>query len=162
MRKTKTVILPATAGRDAGKAFLVTEMDAFRGEKWATRALLSMMKSGIDIPPEVLRMGMGAIAAVGFRALLTMAYEDAEPLLDEMMGCVQVIPDPRRTDVLRPLDPEDVEEVSTLLTLRNEVMEIHTGFSVADFLSNLAKGAAGTSGGQNMPNTETSPNSSET
>lgn len=142
MRKEKIVTVPASGGRDAGKHFLITEFSALRAEKWATRALLALASSGMDIPPEVVRMGAGAIVAVGFRAMLTMAFADAEPLLSEMLQCVQVMPDKSKPDVLRPLDDEDIEEVSTLLLLRSEVIELHTGFSPADFLSTLGKSAA--------------------
>ncbi len=145
-RKTKIVTIPApttgTENRDAGKSFLITEMDAVRAEKWAARALLAIAAGGVDIPPEVLRMGAGAVMAAGFRSLVTMAFADAEPLLDEMLGCVQVVPDRRAPAITRSLDPEDIDEVSTLLFLRSEVIELHAGFSVAAFLSNLGKTAA--------------------
>lgn len=143
MRKTKVVPVPSTDrdNRDAGKLFFITEMGAVQSEKWATRALLAMASGGIDIPPEVLRMGMGAVLAAGFRSLMTMAFADAEPLLDEMMQCVSIIPDPKRKDVTRPLDDEDIDEVSTLLLLRSEIVELHTGFSIAAFLSNMGKAA---------------------
>lgn len=142
MRKTKLVIIPSTPpSRDAGKAFLVTEMDAVRAEKWATRALLALASSGVDIPPEVIKAGAAALMAAGFRALLTMGFADAEPLLDEMLSCVVIVPDRSKPDVTRNIDADDIEEVSTLLLLRSEVIEIHTGFSPAAFLSTLGKAA---------------------
>jgi len=141
-RKTKLVVIPTSddkdrPNRDAGKAFKITEMSAVRAEKWATRALLAIADSGVDISPEVMRAGMGAMVAVGFRALLTTSFVDAEPLLDEMMSCVELLPDRTRQDVTRPLDDEDIEEISTLVKLRGEVVELHTGFSVAAYLSKL-------------------------
>ena len=159
MRKTKYVTVPATGGRDAGKCFLLTEMDAVRTEKWAGRALLAIAASGIDIPPEVLRMGAGAVVAAGFRALTTVAFADAEPLLDEMLQCVQFVPDARKKDVLRPLDLEDIEEVKTILLLRSEVIELHVGFSIAGFLSNLGQSA--NSQTPDMSGTSTFPNPSD-
>lgn len=157
-RKTKIVHVPVPApeerqNRDAGKCFLITEMDAVRAEKWAARALLAITAAGVDIPPDVIKMGAGAVVAAGFRALLTMSFIDAEPLLDEMMTCIAVVPDPRRLDVVRPLDADDIDEVQTLLLLRSEVIEIHTGFSVAAFLSTLGKAA---------PTTDQTPGSSDT
>ena len=157
-RKTKYVTVPATGGRDANKCFLLTEFDAVRTEKWAQRALLALASSGVDIPPEVLRMGAGAVVAAGFRALVTMAFADAEPLLDEMLQCVQFVPDAKRRDVVRPVDPEDIEEVKTLLLLRQEAIELHTGFSIADFLSNLGQSA--TDQTPDMSGTPTSPSPS--
>lgn len=164
-RKTKLVTIPpATTGtenRDAGKTFLITEMSPVRSEKWCQRALLAASASGIDIPPEVIRMGVGACLAAGLKALLTMSFADAEPLLDEMVQCVQFVPDRKAPDVVRSLDEEDVEEVLTLLLLRQEVVELHTGFSIAAFLSKLGTAATGNQT-QDTGDTPTSPRLSET
>ena len=142
MRNTKIVTMPESAGRDKGKTFFLTEMDADRAERWATRAFFAMAANGVDIPPDVMQMGLGAITAIGVRSIMTMGFEDAAPLLDEMMLCVQIMPDPGKPDLLRPLDRDDIEEVGTRLKLRSEVFELHTGFSVAAFLSDLGKKAA--------------------
>lgn len=159
MRKTKIVTIPANDSRDAGKVFLLTEMDADKAERWATRAFFAMAANGIDIPPEVMQLGLGALAAVGVRAILTAKFEDALPLLDEMMECIAVIPDPRKVDFTRPLDKDDIEEVATRLMLRSEVFELHTGFSVAAFLSELGTKAA--TRDSNQSNMQTSPELSE-
>lgn len=158
MRKTKTVTIRSTPGRDnrdAGKTFLLTEMSAVRIEKWSQRALLALANSGLDIPPEVLRMGAGAVVAAGMRALLGVSFAEAEPLLDEMLDSVQIVPDAKRPEVLRPFDAEDIEEVSTLLTLRSEVIELHVGFSIAGYLSTLGQSA--TVPNPSTSNTQTSP-----
>lgn len=161
MRKDKLVIIATAEGnRDSGKAFRLTEMPATQAEKWAMRALLAITTSGADIPPEVVQMGAPALMAAGFRALLTMAFADAEPLLDEMLSCVRFVPDRNRPDVERPVDAEDIEEVSTLMLLRSEVIELHTGFSPAAFLSTLGKAAAAT--GSDTKDIGTSPNQSAT
>jgi len=142
-RKTRLYVVPddrdGVPNRDTGKAFRITEMSAFDAEVWAQRAMLAMAQSGVLINEDVIRAGLGAVAAVGMRALLTMGFDDAKPLLDEMMTCVEFIPDRSRADVSRVPDREDIEEVSTLLALRSEVIELHTGFSIPAFLSNLGK-----------------------
>jgi len=144
-RKTKTLRIPIADGnRDGGKTFLITEMSAAQSEKWAVRALGAVANSGLDIPADVLAMGMGALVAVGFRGLLTMGFDEAEPLLDEMMDCVVIVPDPKNPSVVRPVDDEDIEEVTTRLVLRSEVWELHTGFSPAAFLSKLGTAATQT------------------
>lgn len=154
-RKTKTIRIPADPpSRDAGKTFLITEMSAMQSEKWAIRSLGAIANSGMDIPTEVIQMGMGAMVAVGFKGLLTMAFDDAEPLLDEMMACIQIVPDPKNAHVVRPVDDEDIEDVTTRLMLRSEVFELHTGFSPAAFLSKLGKTAA-----NQIPDTLVSPTS---
>lgn len=165
MRHTKHVVVPPSTGerenRDAGKTFLITEMDAIRTEKWAARALLAISAGGVDIPPEVLQLGTGAVVAAGFRALVTMSFVEAEPLLDEMMECVSLVPNPKKPDVTRPFDSEDIEEVTTIWLLRSEVIELHTGFSVAAFLSTLGKAASTTNPTPDTGDTSTSPKSSE-
>jgi hypothetical protein len=138
-RKTEVVVIPLD-GRDKGKAFQVTEMGAVQGERWATRALLALGRSGIEVPDELRGAGMAGIAIYGVRALARVAYEDAKPLLDEMLRCVKFVPDPRHPTFARDLviteegEGDDVEEISTLLYLRSKVFELHTGFSLAEFL----------------------------
>lgn len=158
-RKTKTITIPRAEGnRDSGKTFLLTEMSAASSEKWALRALGAIANSGMEIPPDVTRLGMAALVAVGFKGLLTMRFEEAEPLLDEMMDCVVIVPDPKRPEVQRPVDDEDIEDVTTRLTLRSEVFELHTGFSPAGFLSTFGKSAILT---PDMSGSSTSPKPSE-
>jgi hypothetical protein len=139
MRKTEMVTVPME-GRDKGKTFLITEMGAVQGERWATRALLALGRSGVEVPDELRGAGMAGIALYGIRALLRVAYDDAQPLLDEMMNCVKFVPDARHPNFARSLvtsqsgESDDVEEVSTLLYLRSKVFELHTGFSLADLV----------------------------
>lgn len=124
MRKTETVTITAE-GRDKGKRFALTEMPATQAEKWALRAFMALAKSGLEIPDDVQNMGMAGIAALGFQALAGISFQDAEPLLDEMMACVQCVPS---AGVVRVLIEDDIEEVATRFTLRRDVFELHTGF----------------------------------
>lgn len=138
-RKTDIVTIPLE-GRDKGKVFLITEMGAVQGERWATRALLAIGRSGLEIPDDLRGAGMAAIAIYGVRALTRLDYADAQPLLDEMMRCVRFVPDPRHANFSREMvmtesgEGDDIEEVATLLYLRSKVFELHTGFSLADFV----------------------------
>lgn len=120
--------------RDYGKVFVLREMPASQAEKWAMRALLSVARSGIDIG-QAAGQGMQGIAMMGVSALLAANWEDAEPLLDEMMGCIQVQPDPSNPHVVRPLIEDDLEEVWTRIYLRREVLEMHVGFSLSGAVS---------------------------
>ena len=115
-------------GRDNGKVFVLTEMPASKAESWAMRALLALMASGVEVPEGFDRMGMAAMAEVGIRALSGLKWEVAEPLLAEMMECVQVMPDPGKPHVVRKLIEEDIEEIATRVKLRAEVWKLHTGF----------------------------------
>ena len=59
-RKTMDVLIDAD-NRDKGKLFFVEEMPASQAEEWATRALMAMMRSGIDIPENIQDAGLAGI-----------------------------------------------------------------------------------------------------
>ena len=119
--------------RDKGKVFVITELPAARAESWAFRAILALMEGGVELPPGFERMGMAGIAELGIRALSHLRWEVAEPLLAEMWECVQIMPDPAKPHVVRPLIEQDIEEVMTRIKIRAEVWKLHT-----DFLSAVA------------------------
>lgn len=129
MRKEATIVI-GTEGRDKGKIFALTEMPAYQAEKWAFRALQAAVKAGVDIPDNIARQGMAAVAAIGIQALAGMNFGDAEPLLDEMFQCIKIIRDPRHPEVKLPLLDDDIEEVWTRIHLRREVIALHTNFSL--------------------------------
>ena len=130
MRKTLRYTV-TDSGRDHGKVFLITEMSASDAEDWALRAFFALMNSGIDVPDEVADMGFAGIASVGLKALGKVEYSKAKPLFDDMMTCVQVMPDPAKPNVVRSLIDTDIEEVTTRLKLRSEVFKLHTDFLAA-------------------------------
>lgn len=130
MRKTKDVVV-ALEGRDKGKVFRITEMPASQAEKWATRAFLALAHSGVEVPEYVSGAGMAGIAVLGLKALGGVSFEEAEPLMDEMMACVTIVRDPKQPMMAFGLMEQDTEEVSTRVLLRGEVFELHTGFSFA-------------------------------
>ena len=119
--------------RDQGKVFVLTELPAARAESWAMRAILALMEGGVELPVGFERMGMAGIAELGIRALSHLRWEVAEPLLAEMWDCVQIMPDPAKPHVIRPLIESDIEEVMTRIKIRAEVWKLHT-----DFLSAVA------------------------
>lgn len=131
-------------GRDKGKLFLLTEMPASQGEAWAMRVLLALMGSNVQLPENFEQLGMAALAELGLKAVAGLQWEVAEPLLNEMLTCVRIIPDPTKTFVHRELIDEDIEEISTRLKLRVEVWNLHMGFlqAVAPSLSGKLKATA--------------------
>jgi len=134
MGRRTTVVTITAEGRDKGREYLVTEMPASKAERWAARALTAVGKSGAQIPEDVANLGMAGLSSIGVRAILGVQFSEAEPLMDEMMGCVQ-----RKMDsgVVRDLIEDDIEEVATRVQLRGEVLALHMGFSLADALSRL-------------------------
>jgi hypothetical protein len=138
MRKTKEVTI-AAEGRDKGKRFFITEMSAPRFAEWATRASLAITRGGGNVPAGVLDDGFAGLVAFGLQALASCAFEDARPLLAELDACVQAMPDPSRPGFVRPgglvedtADQEgDLQEFMSVFRLRQEVLELHLGFSLA-------------------------------
>ena len=122
-RKESTFV--ADAGRDKGKQFLITEMSASQAESWAFRVILAIGNAGIEIPEGLAAQGMSGLLAIGYMNLLKIPFEAAEPLLNEMMDCVQIIPS---VNVKRKLFEDDIEEVITRLQLRKSIWDLHMDF----------------------------------
>lgn len=121
-RRTETVNIEGEDNRDAGKSFLITEMSAENAEWWAFRVMQALLGSDADIK---LDAPLAQVAAQGLRALGKLDPAKAKPLLDEMMGCVQVnLPD----GGVRKLFATDIEEVSTRIRIRKEILDLHVGF----------------------------------
>jgi hypothetical protein len=126
-RKESTFV--ADIGRDKGKQFHITEMSASQAESWAFRVILAIGNAGIEIPDNLASQGMAGLMAVGYMNLLKIPFEAAKPLLDEMMGCVQIIPS---ANMKRALIEDDIEEVKTRLLLRKAVWDLHMDFFLKD------------------------------
>ncbi len=136
--------------RDAGKVFKATEMDPFRSEKWAIRCFLALARGGIEIPEDIAKSGLQGIANYGMKIFGSMKPEDAEPLLDEMMTCVEAVPDPKNRGLTTELFPGSVEEMSTIWKLRKAVFGLHVDFSQ---LGTLYASAVASSKTASSPNT---------
>lgn len=129
MARTKLNYTVTQEGRDLGKTFVITEMSAFKGESWAMRAILAMIKSGVQLPDGYENLGMAGVAEIGLKALAGVDMQTLEPLLAEMLECVTFVPDTSKPHVTRKLFVDsDIEEILTLITLRTEVFKLHTGF----------------------------------
>lgn len=136
-KSTVTIAKPAEGeNRDAGKTFVVTEVDAVTAEEWGLRALMAVGTSGIQIPQELLSLGILAIPLVGYQVFMGAKEEAVLPLWREMLpACVSI----RHSDtVLQPFERSQVEEVSTLIELRKTILELHTGFTMAELASKFA------------------------
>jgi len=125
----KELTFTAETGRDKGKQFFITEMPASKAESWAIKAILAVGNAGVDIPDDLASHGMSGLLAVGYMNLLKIPYEMAEPLLNEMMSCVQFIPSP---SIKRYLIEDDIEEVSTRLAIRKAIWNLHVDFFLGE------------------------------
>lgn len=137
-RKTATYVV-ADEGRDKGKTFLLTEMSAAKAEDWALRALLALSAANTQAPDDAPTLGMAGLAEIGVKKLLALPFSVLKPLLEELMGCVEIVPDTHRPQVHRALIDGDVEEVVTRMKLKWEVLQLHLDFLPADVLSVLKR-----------------------
>ncbi len=120
MRKVITHMISAE-GRDKGKTFIITEMGARPAHRWATKAIFALMGSGVEIPEELKGAGLAGLAVMGLSAVSSIPHAVAEPLLDELLTCVQI----KQEMVTRPLVDEDVEEAKTYFDLQRIVLTMH-------------------------------------
>jgi hypothetical protein len=144
MLRTKDVTIESDKpdNRDVGKTFRITEMAAEPAEWWSVRVLQGIAASGVNIPAEVISAGSLGIDAlqklsseskvkmaksllVGLAGIERLLLKD---LLDEMFACVQFI---SSDGTVRKLMPNDIEEVSTRVTIRSKWLEQQFGFSLA-------------------------------
>lgn len=150
MRKTKEITISDASSRDNGTMYLITEMPASQTERWALRVLAALTKSGFD--PALLAIdrddpaGMETLVRAGLETVLgRLDVHDLEPLLDEMMTCVQVSPSP---GITRRLVEEDIQEVKTRLLLKREVFKLHVDFFENADPSTLTSQEAKTAGSE--------------
>ncbi|MDR2947125.1 MAG: hypothetical protein LBV79_10315 [Candidatus Adiutrix sp.] len=114
--------------------FVIEEMSATKLESWIVRALLLLAASGHDGVPagaDIQKAGK-LLAEKGLSLLGTLDYAQAQPLLDEMLGCCY-----RKIGGLKErCTPEVVdgyvEDVTTLVKLRMEAAKLNLGFLLAE------------------------------
>ena len=133
MLKTKEVTITAE-GRDKGRKYLLTEMPALQAERWARHAIMAMNREDLDIRSEIAALGMWGFVLGGLQALAGGDVAAVDKLMDEMLPQIQIVEEA----ITRPILAEgDVWEVLTYKTLRQELIELHISFSLADLLSTL-------------------------
>lgn len=126
----KTTVYLSDKGRDSGKAFLLTEMPAMQQLKWGYRAFISLVNAGVSLPEGSGDMGMAVLIGIAFQELKKgLEWEQLEPLIDELMECVQYIPNPNDKSIVRRIYENDIEEAMTLFALQSEVIKLHTNFT---------------------------------
>lgn len=105
-------------------------MDAYTGQRWATRALFALVKSGMPMPENLMGGGMESFQKFGVRAFLYANYEDVAPLLDEMLAQATLQHGDARNPPLAIAPGPNcvVEEIRTFLLLQKALINLHTGF----------------------------------
>lgn len=125
----RKIIDVAGVGRDEARVYRITEMSAFKVEKWAIRALWVIASKGVDLPEVFDNAPFAEFVKVGLSALFKVDYSDAEPLLDEMMTCVSLV---TQAGVRPLIMADDFEDLRTIIKLRKEVFALHTDFFTQD------------------------------
>ncbi len=159
MARHTTLYHVTDEGRDKGKKFLITEMDADKAEAWATRILFALMKANVELPENFSGMGAAGLAELGLKAVGSLTWESAKPLLDEMMEGIEIHPDPKHPQVKRAIMPEDMEEITTRLKIRVEVWKLNLGFLQAA-VPLFSAGIRAAMEGMLRPNMQTYPSAS--
>jgi len=138
-RKTKTITITKD-GRDKGKKFVIKEKDAWEIEAWSMQAIQLLARCGVEVPAGIFEHGSAAFLTLGIGAVMTglgkIPYYDVKRLLDEMNTCIESFSAPGTGVFVSGYDliRTQIEEASTLFTLREEILSLHLGFSLADYL----------------------------
>lgn len=139
-RRTATVVI-TREGRDKGGVFMLTEMPVIPATEWFIRAMQLLVRSGADVPPNIMSLGVAGFVTIGVGTVLTglgkAPWSEVKPLLDELLACVTsyqppgaVVPQTRWQTIVT-----QIEEPATILQLHEEVVSLHLGFSVRERLS---------------------------
>jgi hypothetical protein len=136
MRLVERLTIPgvrseAHGERDNGKTFVLTEMDAYSGQRWATKALQALGSGGIHIDADSLKGGFAALAGIAFVGLLRANTDTIQGLLDEMLMCAKY--EHQAGQPLQAIVPGIkccVEEIKTFYTIQRALFTLHTGFSL--------------------------------
>ena len=140
--KTLTIHEDKQGYRDNDKTFIITEMPADQGERWATQVGYLIAQAGRQVPEGALDAGMAGLAAIGIdfqEVAIARALQD--PSVEEATwSCVQYMHDPKHAP--QPIFSGDncqIDEIKTRTALRMEVLKLHLNFSVGAEPQNSAR-----------------------
>ena len=162
MARREASVTISAEGRDKGKSFTIREMPAEQAEDWATRAIMLIARGGIDVPPYIFQAGFQAFVVLGIGTILSglgkAPHAEVKPLMQEMMNCVVSMDSPSGMPITNPaLIAGQIEEVATRFQLREEVLSLHLGFSLAARLLEYRQMFAAIMAADSGPNTSTFP-----
>ena len=119
----KEIEIKIEAGRDAGKVFKIEEMPAVQMDRWVTRALCMLGRSG---------SGLSAIGGSTMEELLQafskLDFKDSEPLLNELLACCSFKKDGTLVKMEGSMIDSVIEDWTTIFKLRIEALKLNLGF----------------------------------
>lgn len=131
MVKQVTVVCPHD-GADKGKRFVITRMSAVAADRWGRHCMQAAASSGADIAGVAQGGGIAAVAAAGIGIFAAMDPDRMDALIDQLLQCVQMQPDPANPGVLLAWDVVSaggqIEEIPTVGWLQKEAFALHVDF----------------------------------
>ncbi|MFT8892491.1 MAG: hypothetical protein ABF888_11695 [Acetobacter papayae] len=115
-------------GADHNKRFVITRMSAFEADRWGRHCLQAALGCGADLTGITPEDGLAGLAAAGLGLFGAMEPERMDSLLERLMRCVSVQPDPANPTLRRPLHESDIEEIPTVGWLQKEAFALHVDF----------------------------------
>lgn len=115
----------------ANKKFIVKKMGAYQAEAWLYRAALAIGRN----VPDIIGMFKGD-RAVLVKSLLSVDYEQARPLLDELLACCSLVNGEAKVQMGRDASAY-IADPTTLMKLRIEAAKANFGFFMDGVLSNF-------------------------
>lgn len=150
-RRTAAITVTAD-GRDKGKVYHLHELGSVAGERWFMRAMQMLIRSGVDVPPNILEQGAMGFVTLGIGACLTglgkAPHHEYEELMDQMLPCIvgyqEVTPDGKLGAIVTniALISDQTEEIATWFFLREQIVSLHLGFSLAAKLQSYREAVA--------------------
>ncbi len=127
MRKSVEIKLE-DRGQDL--TFRIEEMPATRLESWIIRAVLLLAGAGLAEAPGRfdLKEAGAFLAEKGLSVLGRVDYDQAKPLLDELLGCCHRVVG-KAEERISPANIDDhIKDVGNLFRLKAEALKVNLGF----------------------------------
>lgn len=138
--------------------FRIRQMSAWKLERWIFRAVIQIARASgesvsdlsiEDAQTALKKLAKGRDADSGAQKIVNIIggldYEEAEPLLDELLGCCKLIPDPSNPlmtmDMTEQTAEGQIESPLTLIRLRVEAAKLNLSFFGDALKSPKGKGA---------------------
>ncbi|MFT9441034.1 MAG: hypothetical protein ABF593_04645 [Acetobacter papayae] len=117
-------------GDDKGKQFVITRMSAVEADKWGRHCFQAGAASGAAIPGMDPGAGLAGLAAAGIGIFAAMEPSRMDELIDQLLQCVQMIPDPGNPAILLnwQMAQTQIEEIPTIGWLQVEAFKLHVDF----------------------------------
>lgn len=129
-RREKVYTIDNPDSRDNGKAFIITEMSAWDGEKLAEDIFRIMgEKNFTGLPVDVISMGCAGLANYGVSVLSAADADVSSALKSRLLETVDIEIEYQGKTITRKVVPStDFEEISTIRLLIDEVFSLNFSY----------------------------------